>query len=187
MRPISTSIDTSFAGRANPDRAALACDGPRVDFAESASEVSAILMHPDIFAASSEDGERPLDDETIERAISTGRCEFVIARDVGGQAAGLFLFQQEGRARWALHTALLVGHRGRAAMRAFRAAVALMRSRHEVDEITTSVPQFNVAARRMAVAAGFERTHVVPRLFRHGGDLHDVVFFRISGDQACPQ
>lgn len=189
MRPLSTSEDTSFAGRANPDSgsAPLSSDGIAVSFATSADEVSAILCHPDIVAASSEDGCESLSDETIDCAMATGLCQFVIAREGDGRAAGLFVFLQEGRSRWALHTAFLNGHRGATVLRSFRLAVALMRSRHAIDEITTSAPAFNVVARRMAVAAGFERTHVLRSVFRHGGALHDVVFFRISGDQACPQ
>ena len=189
MRPLSTSEDTSFAGRANPDSgsAPLAVEELTVAFATSAGEVSPILMQPDIIATSSEDGEQTLDDAMIGRAIASGACEFVIAGGKDGWPAGLFVFLREGPGSWALHTAFLAGHRGPLVLRAFRLAVGLMRSRHVIDEITTSAPLFNVVARRMAVAAGFRRTHVVPKSFRRGGALHDVVFFEISGDQACPQ
>jgi len=158
-----------------------------VSFAAGVDEVAHVLFDHDACLQTLQDGDPPLTREVIEAAIRSPHIRLVCASVPEAGVVGVFSFFRRSDSAWEMHTAFLAGHRGKTALSAARAAIALMREFEGAAEITTTVPRFNRAASLMAVAAGFERRGVAPFPYIKHGGAHEVLVYALKteGGMSC--
>ena len=97
----------------------------------------------------------------------------------GTEKLGVFLGRQTNACSYEAHTILLPSARGRA-REAAKSAIAWMFANTGCLRLTTSIPDYNEAALKLALAVGFKQYGRNEKSFLKAGTLHDELLLGIS-------
>jgi RimJ/RimL family protein N-acetyltransferase len=106
---------------------------------------------------------------------------WLLIRD-GYGVCGCFMVHRLNAAQYECHTCILKGHRGMKAVEAAISAVSFVFNNYPCDTLITHVPEYNLAAYRLAESAGFTRIGTIPDGWRKNGELQPL---HILGVQRC--
>ncbi|MCM2348343.1 MAG: GNAT family N-acetyltransferase [Acidovorax soli] len=138
--------------------------------------VRTIITHPKIYPWVTDD-EAPRAKDFVPLPADEDRVLYVLVND--GQARGIFAFYQQNAATTEAHTCVLPEMWGRTHLAA-RAAIAWTFENTAFHRITTSVPQDNPLAGRLARRAGMTHYGHNPSSFLRNGALLGMDLFGIS-------
>ncbi|WP_440966157.1 GNAT family N-acetyltransferase [Massilia sp. GER05] len=141
--------------------------------------VAQIMAHPSIFPHIAEDGvdcPDPLDHPGFFWMLATD----------DGEAAGLFLVHARGAVCFEMHTMILPAFWGAPATAAARALLAWAFTELGCQKLVTSVPEYNRAALRFAIANGMRREGVNRASFLRRGQLIDQITLGITKKEWIP-
>jgi RimJ/RimL family protein N-acetyltransferase len=140
------------------------------------STVKAIVTHPKIYQAVSDDGSpAPEQWEPIQNEVAW----YVLVKD-DAEVLGLWAFYRESVACWQVHTCLLPSAWGEKARDAVRALVPWVWANIPCLRVVTEVPEYNRRALRFAQIAGMTQYGLNPKAYMKGGKLYDIIELGIS-------
>ncbi|MVW64521.1 GNAT family N-acetyltransferase [Massilia sp. NEAU-DD11] len=138
-----------------------------------------IMSHPSIFPHIAEDGtDRP-------EPVDHPGFYWMLATD-GGEPAGLFLVHARGAVCYEMHTMILPAFRGALASAAAQALLAWAFTELCCQKVVTSVPDYNRAALRFALANGMRQEGVNRASFLRRGQLIDQINLGITKKEWIP-
>lgn len=170
-------------------------DGTRgtrvIDFqvatAENRDLIRAVMTHPDVYPAISDDF---CPDAALFQPVDHPSFLYVFAF-CGAQLLGLWLFVPQNGVCWEVHTCLLPGHGYRRGREAAKLLAQWVWAHTNCRRIVTNVPSFNRQARLFAQAAGMKPYGVNPNSYLKHGQLHDQIMLGLSrpeeGKKLCQQ
>ncbi len=135
--------------------------------------VAQIMGHPSIFPHVAEDGTdkpEPVDHPGFYWMLATK----------GGDPAGLFLVHARGAVCYEMHTMILPDFRGAPACAAAQALLTWAFTELDCQKMVTSVPEYNRAALRFALANGMRHEGVNRASFLRRGALIDQITLGIT-------
>jgi RimJ/RimL family protein N-acetyltransferase len=145
---------------------------------------------PRIWSAMKCDGSpdaKEIDFDELASANHGDSCIFVTV-SMFGELAGLFMFHQTTTSCYDIHSALLPDFWGRGVAHDIgKAACVWMVENTDCTKITTSVPEFNAHARRMAMRAGMRIEGCNRSSFLKGGVLYDQLLFGFTKEELLCQ
>ena len=128
-----------------------------------------------------------VDFDDLASARHGDTCIFVTVNTFG-DLSGLFMFHQTTTNCYDIHSALLPDFWGRGMAHDIgRAACIWMVENTDCQKITTSVPEFNVHARRMAMRAGMRIEGCNRGSFMKGGIMYDQLLLGFTKEELLCQ
>lgn len=142
--------------------------------------IAAIMAHPAIFRHIAEDG--------VERPDPVDHPGFywMLIRDDQDEVAGAFLVFARGAICFEMHTMILPTFWGERASRAAQALLAWAFNKTHCQKMVTSVPAYNRAALRFAIANGMRQEGINRASFLRHGHLVDQITLGITKTEWIP-
>lgn len=144
----------------------------------SLADVRAVFTHPAVWPHIHDDGAPAVED--FAPAESPLIHYLAVRRD--GALVGCLMVYPLNDASWELHTCLLPEGRGDIVPVA-EALFAWLRGNTRATALVTWVPACNLPAAAAAEKASFTLQCRLPRAYRKGGVLHDLILY---GASVCP-
>ena len=136
------------------------------------------------------DGEVSAEDVDFDELVSPrhGDSYIFIAVDVSDELAGLFMFHKTTPTCYDIHSALLPDFWGHGMAHDIgKAACLWMVDNTDCQKVTTSVPEFNDPARRMAMRAGMRIEGCNRSSFMKDGVLYDQLLLGFTKEELLCQ
>lgn len=143
--------------------------------------VRSVITHPAVYPWCCDDA-APNAEDFEPLPVDGDRALYVLVTH--GQACGVFAFYQQNAVTTEAHTCVLPQMWGRTHLAA-QAAIAWVFEYTGFERITTSVPQDNPLAARLARRAGMTHYGYNPGSFLRNGVLLGVDLFGISKEAVC--
>ena len=143
--------------------------------------VRALMTHPRVYPWLADDGSPP--PEEYEPPESDLLYYLLVEED---GPVGVFLFVPENAATVHVHTCLTPAIWGRS-IEATEAARRWIFENTQFQRITTTIPEDNRLAARLAVRSGMKEYGRNPKSYLKGGVLLDQVLYGMNKEQPCRQ
>jgi len=147
---------------------------PRYATLSDTALVNSICGDPEVRKWTANDGAPPFD----ATPWLTSRTALVVLVD-----GGCFLSNHLGDTTYEVHTNVLPGFRGKAAIINGGLALMLAFLTSPAETFKTRVPANNLRAKWFAEALGFRPTFLQERKWLQGGVLHDIIHYSLSIDE----
>lgn len=143
--------------------------------------VKSIIEQPEVLNYVMEDGE----DLVLPKSSAAVKYALVTLAD---KPVGVFVFIKRLKLTWEVHTCLTLACRGRPALLAARAVIAMLFKDTDAECLTTYVPETYLHVRSFTTAVGMEHSGYVPNSFYRNGILQGLhSYHKLRGDSTCQQ
>lgn len=143
--------------------------------------VKSIIEQPEVLNYVMEDGE----DIVLPKSSASIKYALVTLAD---KPVGVFMFIKRLKLMWEVHTCLTLACRGRPALLAARAVIAMLFKDTDAECLTTFVPETYLHVRSFTTAVGLEPDGYVPNSFYRNGILQGLYsYHKLRGDSTCQQ
>lgn len=153
--------------------------GYNISWTEDLDIVRFLIDQPEVLNYAKED------DEDIVLAINSSYIKYAIVT-LADKPVGVFLFIKRLKLVWEVHTCLTLKCRGRPALLAAKAALALLFRDTDAECVTTFVPETYSHVRNFTIAAGLTNSGYVPNSFYRNGVLQGLhSYYILRGAFTC--
>jgi hypothetical protein len=153
--------------------------GYNISWTEDLDIVRSLIDQPEVLDYVKED------DEDIVLAINSSYIKYAVVT-LADKPVGVFLFIKRLKLVWEVHTCLTLECRGRPALLAAKAVLALLFRDTDAECVTTFVPETYSHVRNFTVAAGLTHSGYVPNSFYRNGVLQGLhSYYVLRGAFLC--